>query len=561
MPRLPLEGLPQGNQVTALKAWVNKAVIFTNLEKKPLCKYLEVKKRARCHSSAIRMNGALRYLLVTILALTLSPMAGAQTAKPHYPDATYGGETVTLTNGKMQLAVYKRSTGWGWVEISNAAGELIAVLDHFGEVSPEVAGRWPVPVRIEAQRYTLEKGDFGQRLTFPVHLVWYEAAVNTGFPSTNPATRIGFSSEGLSQPALGGTFTITLAPEAAIATIHCDLTPLKALGVYYLRGPWLKVGAGSFGAAKTDGIFPGVEWITGNEWSSGTDWMQHPLALRVVPHPFKVTAPVMAMSWNGTGIGLAWNPLQVVMNGQRYLQPVYASPNFIDRANNHIMGLVLPSVAAGAEENAVPVHQIASAEHVRVKTSPIVLLPGSPIKIDAEIFLIQGNSLDVFVDWVKRHGLPEPPKPRYSLREAMNRLVRQYSTTWWHEGRGWGRTINEATADPPLALEPYAGPELAAKIAWGRSQIAASGQFRSRTRSGVRAVSLLSREAQLTHGRNLMVDQRQDGSFPIGTQGERGRYANYINSVYKPLGLKKDFGIHTFTTATTWLATTTGARL
>jgi len=40
----------------------------------------------------------------------------------------------------------------------------------------------------------------------------------------------------------------------------------------YFRGPWLKVGAGSFAAAKTDGIFPGVHWIVGDEWSSGTDW-------------------------------------------------------------------------------------------------------------------------------------------------------------------------------------------------------------------------------------------------------------------------------------------------
>ena len=88
-------------------------------------------------------------------------LRGAQKpAGPRYPDATYGGETVTLENSGMRLTVYKRLTGWGWVEISNADGELIAVLDHLGEVDPVLTGR-SFPIRIEAQRYQLDKGDFG----------------------------------------------------------------------------------------------------------------------------------------------------------------------------------------------------------------------------------------------------------------------------------------------------------------------------------------------------------------------------------------------------------------
>jgi hypothetical protein len=47
---------------------------------------------------------------------------------------------VTLENSGMCLSVYKRFTGWGWVEISNTAGELIAVLVCLGKVDPMVSG-------------------------------------------------------------------------------------------------------------------------------------------------------------------------------------------------------------------------------------------------------------------------------------------------------------------------------------------------------------------------------------------------------------------------------------
>lgn len=156
-------------------------------------------------------------LVMTTGAAFLGPLhswlKGAQNpTAPRYPDATYGGETVTLENSSMRMAVYKRLTGWGWVEISNAAGELIAVLDHFGEVDPVVSG-FAIPVRIEAQTYQLDKGDFGQRLTFPVRLIWYQTVDKSPWAVT-----------ALSKEALEGTVSITLAPEAPVAKLVYDLT-------------------------------------------------------------------------------------------------------------------------------------------------------------------------------------------------------------------------------------------------------------------------------------------------------------------------------------------------
>lgn len=338
------------------------------------------------------------------------------TPLPTYEGASYGGESVRIDNSKMRVEIHKRLTGWGWAEIFNGAGQLIAVLDHFGEVKlPGLA----IPLRMEAQKYELGKGDFGQRLTFPVTLT------NLSDMAGVSAFKSWFKSP-LMGPAMEGTITATLDPESPVLELTYEFKVLAILAVSYLRGPWLKVGADSFGAAKDDGIFPGVEWLVGDEWSSGTDWFQHPWALRVAPHPFKVAAPLMTLSYDGTGIGLAWDPLTRVVSNQLYPQPVYASPNFIDRTNTHVMGLMIPSAAWGAEENALEADP------------PLELRTNSVVRFEAEIFLAKGDSLDVMVDWVKRHGLPEPPEPRYQLLEALDRIAHAYNTNLWYEGKGWG---------------------------------------------------------------------------------------------------------------------------
>jgi hypothetical protein len=44
----------------------------------------------------------------------------------------YGGQSVRLENPAFRLEVHKRISGWGWAEVLTPAGDLVAVLDHFG---------------------------------------------------------------------------------------------------------------------------------------------------------------------------------------------------------------------------------------------------------------------------------------------------------------------------------------------------------------------------------------------------------------------------------------------
>ena len=187
---------------------------------------------------------------------------------------------------------------------------------------------------------------------------------------------------------------------------------------------------------------PGVEWLVGDEWSSGTDWFKDPWAMRCVPHPNKVTIPVMALSHDGIAIGLSWNPNQLATQWFNYRkhfpQPVFASPNFIDRMNNHLMGLMVPSVESETEENKV------------YADPPLELYLDQRIEFDAELFLSEGNSLQAVVDWVKRHGLPDI-EPRWSFRETLDRIASAYNTNFWYEGRGFGNEQHPDSIGPAFS--------------------------------------------------------------------------------------------------------------
>ena len=453
-------------------------------------------------------------------------------APPVYRDATYGGESVTLENAAIRLNVHKRLTGWGWVEIFNSAGEMVAVLDHLGEADPLGFTGFVVPLRIESAAHELDS--VSKQIRFPVRMRWYETLANARI--RNPA---------LNDPLIEGTVTITLDKSEARVRLLYEYRALKPASLRYLRGPWLKIGAGSFGVAKTDGIVPGIEWLLGDEWSSGTDHMTHPRALRVAPHPFKLTAPVMALSHKGAGIGLAWDPNAPVMAGKRYPQPVYASPNFVDRANHHLMGLSLPSVAWGMEENALPVHLVTPP------ATSLEVRPETPIRLEAELFLVKGNSLDVLIDWVKRRGLPGPPPARYSLSEAVDKIARAYATALWHENKGWGKTAEQANLQPPLFLERYVkegrdretAKKLGGQIAWAKNELQARS-VKAGGRSGIRNFSLWTAEQRLAYGRELLSHQREDGSFGFDPDGRHKNDLQHIAAaLVKPLGLKGETGV------------------
>ena len=314
---------------------------------------------------------------------------------PVYRRAAYGGEHLQMANDHLQINIFKRVEGWGWAEIYTSSGKLMAVLDHLGEI---MFRDQDIPARFAAERIERHTTDEGEELVFHVQSV----VIRDQLKGTSFDQWMRYPYE---EPAIRGQVSIILAHDSP----HIRLAyRLEATGNYYaryIRGPWLKVGEASFGAAKHDAILPGVEWAIQDEWTSGTDWFKDPWALRVVPHPNMIAIPMMAVSHESDVIAMSWKPTRVATRWFNYRehwqQAVFASPNFIDRMNNHIMGLMVPDARIEGHENEV------------YATHPLELKIGQRIEFDAQVWLTSGKSLDAVVDWVHLNGLPKPSLLRY----------------------------------------------------------------------------------------------------------------------------------------------------
>ncbi|MHB1357838.1 MAG: hypothetical protein ACYCZF_17855 [Anaerolineae bacterium] len=442
---------------------------------------------------------------------------------PRYREAAFGGETIILENAHVRLEMHKRVTGWGWGELyvpgeSGKPDRFFAAIEHLAEAWVE--GQ-PYPMRLEAKEYTLDESPQGKTLTFNVQMQEVE-------PPDKTYEGVG---------AIVGEVKFSLSNDAALIKYEMLLEPQFQIRLRRARGMWLRVGADSFGTDKHDAIFPGVEWLVGKEWSSGTDWFEHPHALRLTPHPHKVAFPLMAISHDGIGLGLSWSPDLFVLSDatrMRCPQPVFAVPNFVDRRDHSLLGLMWPSARWGMAENALA----AEAGFKVQKRQRIVL--------DAEISVIKGDSLDVVCDWVKRHGMPEPGRPRYDWQSALDRIAGAYNTNLWIEDQGWGFR-GKGSAVVPTFVAWYAehGTDqsirdgLRAKIAWAQmhqAQPPADAMRLARPHSWILANPEQAREI----GDQLLAIQTQQGDFPFDPQGRH--MTNLVNwaAFWRPLGQAGD---------------------
>ena len=446
-----------------------------------------------------------------------------ETISPAYKRASYSKEYIELKNSQLRLLMFRRINGWGWGELYSVDGKLMAVLDHLGEL---MLRDQDIPMRFEAEDVGRINSKEGESLVFKVKsVVARDNLKGTSFDQ--------WMHYPLNEPAITGEVTLTLSPDKPLIYLKYRL---KSTGNYYaryIRGPWLKVGEASFGTEKTDAIFPGVEWTVSDEWSSGIDWFKDPWALRSVPHPYQVAIPLMALSHDGTGIGMSWNPNQVATRWFNYRshrpQPVFAAPNFIDRMNNNLMGLMIPDATIEGHQNEV------------TAAIPLELKIGQMVQFDAEIWLSNGNSLDVIIDWVKRNNFPQPPSPKWPLKETLDKIASAYNSNLWHEGEGFGvkqgANVNWVSKSVPLFMERYisenknshVGRELKKKIEWCLSE---SGK--NKTKSSEKNLEQLKAQ-----GDKIIAIQNEDGSFAFEPDGRHFRKDDFkvATSFIEPMGL------------------------
>jgi len=362
-------------------------------------------------------------LFLTVLVfLFITEICKSQNTQPKNRDAGYTGESITLENDHIKMIFYKRKAGihrtqvdgWSWGELygPDSNGKLskyVGILDHFGEV--DIEGHVH-PLRMNGVEYEIEEEDKGKKIIFNLAMqIPEEACMVWG-----------------NIVAVKGQAIFYLPKDEPVIHYHLKVKPDFRVNYRSVRGPWLRVGAFDFGVDKEDAIFPGMEWLVDKQWSSSIDYLSPELALRVTPHPRKVTAPIMAISHDGLAVGLSWDPLLGSvdeLNRIYHPQPVFASPNFIDKRNENVMGLMFPSGGLGMDENSL-------------KASPALRMPRrSGIEFDAQIRIVKGNSLDAIVNWVQQNGLPDPGKQRFEKDDVIEKMAEAYDSHFWEEGVGW----------------------------------------------------------------------------------------------------------------------------
>jgi len=227
--------------------------------------------------------------------------------------------------------------------------------------------------------------------------------------------------------------------------------------------PWLTLfpGLGTFGAVKTQAIFPGLEYLADEPSSSQAD-ITTPEHIRRVPDPIKITLPMMAIAHEGRYVGLLWKPSEMVA-------AVFDSPDTIYDSGAHVMALSAPAVGEFRFENDM------------VASKPFMLKANQPIRSRAMIIGGHGDTvIPALQKYVELRGLPEIPDVRGGLETVATLLAHGWLDSAANEnGRFrhavWGTSFGAvAAADVPVYMDWLANwvrdPELEERLRVGRAK-------------------------------------------------------------------------------------------
>jgi len=225
-----------------------------------------------------------------------------------------------------------------------------------------------------------------------------------------PLAQVRFAAEKIDEDGAWWNFVYTFQIESGKDTIrvHYQTWCNKDRPLLYFQGPNLYAGDGSFGARKHLALFPGLEYLESHEQSSSERDMDQPYANRYAPHPYRITIPFMAVEADNDLVGLIWDPLQK-WDGEHLVPSArFASPNFKEHHDNHLMGLFLPSISEFVPENADRA------------ANPYPLKANKKIAIEAHIVAeTSAQLLDMIDHYFAAYGMPEKIDMPITYDEAL----------------------------------------------------------------------------------------------------------------------------------------------
>jgi hypothetical protein len=228
------------------------------------------------------------------------------------------------------------------------------------------------------------------------------------------------------------------------------------------------------------GLFPGLEYLAKGEHSSSTLDIETEEHIRYAPDPMKVTMPLMAFVTDRAMAAMTWRDMS--------LQPVFATPNFLDGPEGHR----------------------ASLRGKKIECT-ILIRPPAPME-DAILWAAQ------------RKGLPPPPNAPRTGEEEFNLCLTTLSGPPLKTSEGWGHC-----AEPTWARQPYADQ---ASTVWRLS-----GQIPALPRLVPGGAHIANDSIYFVTGRaqewlnmrsagarGIMAEQKSDGSFRYDGKLQRGHF-------------------------------------
>jgi len=173
--------------------------------------------------------------------------------------------------------------------------------------------------------------------------------------------------------------------------VSIELSVDRERSIAYLPMLLLFPGVGSFGSAKHQGLFAGLEYLE-NEPSSSEADVVGPASKRQVPDSLKITFPLMVIQSEGSYLGMVWQM-------RPSLSAVFDSPDRLFQSGGHVMGLLFPGSNGKSREEGQLLPRVCEELH-----------PGQAIQARATILGGAANSVVPAIQhFVRLRRLPELP--------------------------------------------------------------------------------------------------------------------------------------------------------
>jgi len=234
------------------------------------------------------------------------------------------------------------------------------------------------------------------------------------------------------------SFIFELKDRSKRIEVESKAWPSEDRELLCFQGVTLLAGEGGFGGLKDEAWVPGLEYLSSEEQSSNKLDAVYPISERYVPHPHRITIPLLAVVKDSMLVSLQWDMLQKWDGTNIKPSAVFSSPNHHEGQDNHLMALFVPSVPEWVNEN----EREASKPYKLGKNKPVTLKAQMVADYPAKLI----NSVD---HWFSAFGVPDMPEMPRTFEEGIRLSLDGENFRYVPEKKGWYGTSNKAYGAGP----------------------------------------------------------------------------------------------------------------